>query len=114
MLVLAATGQGAKMDHCHRGQGRPAQAATESLSTWLPGEEGVVVAADGAPAFAARLREMGFLPGEPVRLLRAGCPLIVQIGDSRLGLRRRDAALIRVRRASAVSDPRACQPQVAA
>lgn len=102
------------MGRRHRGQGRPVQAAAESLSAWFPGDEGVVVEAGGAPAFAARLREMGFLPGEPVRLLRAGCPLIVQIGDSRLGLRRRDAALIQVRRASAVSDPSKRQSQAAA
>lgn len=97
------------------GQGGPDQAVVSgSLSAWRPGDEGVVIEAGGAPAFAARLREMGFLPGEPVRLLRAGCPLIVQIGDSRLGLRRRDAALIRVRRASTASGPDERRAQTAA
>ncbi|MYC70875.1 MAG: hypothetical protein F4X17_09245 [Gemmatimonadetes bacterium] len=50
-----------------------------------------------APArLAARLRELGFLPGEHLRVLRSGTAIIVQIGQTRLALRRRDAAAIRL------------------
>jgi Fe2+ transport system protein FeoA len=45
---------------------------------------------------ASRLRELGFLPGQPLRVLRAGSALIVQIGETRLAMRRRDATLIRL------------------
>ena len=50
----------------------------------------------GSTRLAARLRELGVIPGQRIRVLRAGCPLIVQVGEGRFGMRRRDAATIRV------------------
>lgn len=47
-----------------------------------------------------RLLEIGFLPGEPVRVMASGFPggdpLAVRIGHTTFALRSREAALIRV------------------
>ncbi|SDZ80763.1 FeoA family protein [Acidovorax soli] len=47
-----------------------------------------------------RLLEIGFLPGEPVRVVArafpAGDPLAVRVGRTTFALRRREAALVRV------------------
>jgi ferrous iron transport protein A len=47
-----------------------------------------------------RLLEIGFLPGEPVRVMARGFPgndpLAVRVGHSTFALRRHEAALIRV------------------
>jgi ferrous iron transport protein A len=57
---------------------------------------------DLAPAdpIAGRLRDLGFVPGEPVRVLAQGPigadPLLVQIGFTRFALRRAEAARVRV------------------
>lgn len=62
---------------------------------------GVVAASDevGAPLLR-RLGELGFLPGEPVQLLRRGPggrePLAVQVGDTLFALRRVEAQCIEV------------------
>jgi len=52
-------------------------------------------------AVARRLRELGFVPGEPVQLVARGPvgaePLLVQIGFTRFALRRSEAARVRVR-----------------
>ena len=53
---------------------------------------------------AARLRDLGFVSGEPVRLVArgpiGGDPLVVQIGYTRFALRRAEAARVRVRAAA--------------
>ena len=52
------------------------------------------------PELADRLAEIGFLPGEPVRvMMRAvgGDPLAVRVSDSTFALRRAEAACVRVR-----------------
>lgn len=69
---------------------------SSSLSNWHAGNEGTVAEVAGPARFAARLRELGLLPGARVRLLRAGSALVVQIGETRLAIRRSDAAAIRV------------------
>ncbi|HEY9133439.1 MAG TPA: FeoA family protein [Dyella sp.] len=50
---------------------------------------------------AQRLRDLGFVEGEPVRLVARGPlgadPLLVQIGSTRFALRRSEAARISVR-----------------
>ncbi len=50
---------------------------------------------------SVRLRELGFVADEPVRVLAAGPfgrdPLLVQIGYTRFALRRAEAARIRIR-----------------
>lgn len=61
------------------------------LSEWPAGAEGVITGVDGSSVLAARLLELGVTPGQPVRLLRAGCPMVLQVGQGRLCLRRRDA-----------------------
>jgi ferrous iron transport protein A len=47
-----------------------------------------------------RLRELGFVPGEPVRIVAqgpiGGDPLLVQIGFTRFALRRAEAARVQV------------------
>jgi Fe2+ transport system protein FeoA len=75
-------------------QNTPQQAST--LSTWFPGSEGTVSEISGPARFAARLRELGLLPGVRLRLLRSGSALIIQIGETRLAIRKRDAEAIRV------------------
>ena len=47
-----------------------------------------------SPRLASRLRELGFLPGASLRVLRSGSALIVKIGETRLALRRSDATSI--------------------
>lgn len=50
---------------------------------------------------ARRLRELGFVAGEPVEIVAAapfgGDPLLVQVGFTRFALRRTEAARVRVR-----------------
>ncbi|BBD80486.1 FeoA family protein [Aerosticca soli] len=52
-------------------------------------------------AIAQRLRDLGFVPGEPVRLIArgplGGDPLLIQIGSTRFALRRAEAARVHVR-----------------
>jgi len=54
----------------------------------------------GAPEWAGRLEEIGFLPGEQVSVLARGRPghdpLVVRVGDSTFALRRAEAACITV------------------
>ena len=72
----------------------------------LPLKEHAVVhrVADQQPndRVAQRLRELGFVPGEPVRLLArgpiGGDPLLVQIGFTRFALRRAEAQRVEVQR----------------
>ena len=51
-------------------------------------------------AIARRLRELGFVNGEPVRMIARGplgCdPLLVQIGYTRFALRKSEAARVRL------------------
>lgn len=61
---------------------------------------------DTSPAdpIAARLRDLGFVDGEPVRLVArgplGGDPLVVQIGYTRFALRRAEAARVLVKAAA--------------
>ena len=74
------------------------QSATPSLDlSQLPLNcEAIIASIAAAPHLASRLRELGFLRGQPLRVLRAGSALIVQIGETRLAMRRRDATSIRL------------------
>lgn len=51
-------------------------------------------------AIAQRLRDLGFVAGEPVRVVARGPlgadPLLVQIGYTRFALRRTEAARVRI------------------
>lgn len=55
---------------------------------------------DAAQALALRLMEIGFLPGERVRVLAQGFPaadpLAVRVGQATFALRRHEAALVQV------------------
>lgn len=55
---------------------------------------------------ARRLRELGFVAGEQVRILAAGPfgaePLLVQVGFTRFALRRAEAARVRLRESAHV------------
>lgn len=57
-----------------------------------------------ADPIAARLRDLGFVSGEPVRVVArgpiGGDPLVVQIGYTRFALRRAEAARVVVREAA--------------
>ena len=61
------------------------------------GESAAVGGMDLPEAAAGRLREMGFLTGASVRMLRRallGCPIEGEVGGSRVALRQADAAQI--------------------
>jgi ferrous iron transport protein A len=73
------------------------------LSDLPKGAPAVVERVDDAHAndpIAQRLRDLGFVPGEPVRLVArgpfGGDPLLVQIGSTRFALRRSEALRITV------------------
>lgn len=57
---------------------------------------------------ARRLKELGFIQGEPVRILHKGYfggePLAVRVGHSTFALRHFEAALIGVTKAGTVND----------
>ena len=60
-----------------------------------------VEAHDAGDAIARRLRDLGFVRGEPVRIVATGPfgaePLLVHIGHTRFALRRAEAARVKVR-----------------
>ncbi len=83
------------------------------LSTLPNGSHAVVAdvvasSADVGPATLRRLGELGFIPGEPVRVLRRGPggrePLAVQVGETQFALRLVEANCIRVR----IHEPSVC------
>lgn len=66
------------------------------------GRSAVVEAVAGPPALQQRLMEFGVLDGEAVEVLAKaplGDPIEIQIGGTRLSLRKAEAAAIRVRTA---------------
>ena len=58
-----------------------------------------------ADPIAQRLRDLGFVDGEPVRVVAMGPmgadPLLIQIGSTRFALRRKEAARVTVREPAA-------------
>jgi len=69
----------------------------------LPRDEPAsIVRVDGGGALAQRLMALGFLPGSRVRIVQVapfGDPIAVEVDGWRVGLRRREAALVLVERA---------------
>jgi Fe2+ transport system protein FeoA len=51
------------------------------------GDSGILYRIEGNTPLLARLQELGMVPGEWVRILQAGNPIILQVGDSRLCVR---------------------------
>ena len=56
--------------------------------------------ADGGAALSRRLMELGFVPGEKIRMLKRGMPggepLAIKVGSSTFALRRFEAALVSI------------------
>ncbi|MRW93401.1 ferrous iron transport protein A [Duganella sp. FT80W] len=55
---------------------------------------------EGGPALSRRLMELGFVPGEKIRMLKRGMPggepLAIKVGNSTFALRRFEAALVSI------------------
>ena len=76
-----------------------------TLAHLVTGSRGTVVhVAPGNPAdgsdLARRLMELGFVPGEKIRVLKRGMPggepLAIKVGNSTFALRRFEAALVSI------------------
>jgi ferrous iron transport protein A len=70
-----------------------------SLDQLRPGEHGRITALAGGDTLAQRLMEMGLFEGEEfevVALAPLGDPIEIRLGDSRLSLRRSEAARVQV------------------
>jgi len=61
------------------------------LCCWKSGDEGVITEIIGTSALSNRLQELGVVPGAWVKMIQHGCPMLVQVNDSRICLRRDDA-----------------------
>lgn len=73
------------------------EAAELSLSACEQGDEVVVTTMEFESPLSVRLRELGVLAGVPVRIARAGSPLIIEVGETRLCLRGCEGDGVRVR-----------------
>jgi ferrous iron transport protein A len=70
-----------------------------SLDQFRPGQRVRIVAVAGTDALVQRLMEMGVLEGEEVEVVGyapLGDPVEIRLGDSRLSLRRSEAARVEV------------------
>ena len=86
----------------HQGETHPRQLTLERLGL---GQQAAVRSLDAARAGqpverARQLADMGFVPGEAVRVLAAawpgGDPIVVLVGGARFALRRAEAACVAV------------------
>jgi Fe2+ transport system protein FeoA len=68
--------------------------SSDRLCCWKSGEEGVITEIQAESALTERLQELGVVPGAWVKMVQHGCPMLIQINDSRICLRREDARLI--------------------
>lgn len=71
-----------------------------TLADLAPGQKAEVFSVSGAPALVQRLYEFGLLEGERVEVVALaplGDPIEIRFGNSRLSLRRAEAAGITVR-----------------
>lgn len=88
-------------------------AATLGLDQW-PSQEWAEIASlmpardEEDRAVLLRLLEIGFLPGEPVRVIAKGLPggdpMAVRVGHTTFALRRHEAAMIQVQAAAGSSE----------
>jgi ferrous iron transport protein A len=73
--------------------------ATPTLDQLRPGQRGRILRIDAGDSLGQRLMEMGLLDGEEIEVIGfapLGDPMEVRLGDSRLSLRRVEAARIEV------------------
>ena len=72
---------------------------TLNLTHLQKGESGVLDRLDLPEDDARRLMELGFVPGERIRVLKRvlGGPLAVKVGESTFALRRFEAALVSIK-----------------
>ena len=71
-----------------------------TLDQLMPGQRGEILRIEGADGIAARLREMGFVPGEAVEYLRRaplGDPVKCLIHGSRVAVRHGEASRVFVK-----------------
>jgi ferrous iron transport protein A len=71
-----------------------------SLDQLLPGQKAEVVSLSGEPGLVQRFYELGLMEGEQVELVAfapLGDPLEIRLGNSRLTLRRAEAAGVEIR-----------------
>ncbi|GMV99781.1 MAG: hypothetical protein AMXMBFR84_09200 [Candidatus Hydrogenedentota bacterium] len=68
-----------------------------TLTECQTGDEVDIVRYATETPLCGRLRELGLSPGHVVRVARAGSPMIVEVGASRLCLRGADASQLVVR-----------------
>lgn len=83
------------------------------LCCWKSGEEGVVTEIAAASDLSHRLQELGVVPGAWVKVIQHGCPMLVQVNDSRICLRREDAKLIGAQAIAAAAQSADALPAVA-
>jgi Fe2+ transport system protein FeoA len=72
-----------------------------TLDQLRQGEKATIVSLSGESALVQRLLELGIFDGEEVEVIALapfGDPIEVRCGDSRISLRRREAASIQVHR----------------
>jgi len=69
------------------------------LNSVNAGSEATIASLEGDAGMVARLQELGFIPGESVRVrlkLLFGGPLVVEIRGSSIALRQEEASCVRV------------------
>ncbi len=72
---------------------------SSTLCGLLSGERGQILSVEGSDAVAARLLEMGILPGEEIEMIGAapmGDPIEFSVYGYRISLRRSEAARVRI------------------
>ncbi|MFV1959942.1 MAG: ferrous iron transport protein A [Planctomycetota bacterium] len=75
----------------------PPMGSLDLCAADLPrGAEAIVTAVEGADGTAERLAALGFAPGTAFRVVRAGEPLALAVGESRVALGRAWAQALRV------------------
>jgi len=70
-----------------------------TLDNLLPGQQARIVKIDGHDSISARLREMGFVPGQAVQFLKAaplGDPLRILVQGSRIAVRSGEARRVQL------------------
>lgn len=96
----AASGSGSGAARASAAASLPATRPLSELPLRVAGVVFTVSDVGEHDVIAARLRELGFVEGEPVKLVArgpfGGDPLLVQIGYTRFALRRAEAARVKV------------------